>query len=93
MNKLRGPIAPIRLAIIKQAFDKLDADLNGKITLEEIAKVYNAKKHPQVIKGYKTEKEIFMEFVGMWDQNGDAIITLDEFNEYYKVSNIPLSLY
>ena len=79
------------MAVIKQAFDKLDADLNGKITLEEIAKVYNAKRHPEVIKGYKTEKEIFMQFVGMWDQNGDAIITLDEFNEYYKVSSQRIS--
>ena len=45
------------------AYKKLDKDSNGLITIADIKGVYNAKKHPDVIQGKKTEDEILMQFL------------------------------
>lgn len=37
------------------AFKKLDANGNGEITLDDVKKFYNAKNHPDVKAGKKTE--------------------------------------
>ena len=50
-----------------------------------MVRVFDASRHPEVIKGYKTEKEIFFEFVKMWDKDDDGVITKEEFYEYFKV--------
>ena len=60
--------------------------------MEEIKEVYNAKKHPDVQNGKKTEDEVLMEFIETFEAtynylNGDQSdgkITIDEFMEYYE---------
>lgn len=82
---LRGPLNDRRKALISQAFAILDNTGDGRVTLADIEKVYNAREHPEVIAGKKTEKEVLQEFLQQWDKNdGDGIVTPDEFLEYYR---------
>ncbi len=74
-----------RLDSIEQAWGKLDAEGKGQISLEQLVTAYDARKHPAVLKGYCTDREIFDEFVKMWDKDSDGIVTKTEFVEYFKV--------
>jgi Ca2+-binding EF-hand superfamily protein len=52
---IRGDMNPAREAIVMQAFNKLDKDKGGWIDVNDIRGVYNARKHPDVLQGKKTE--------------------------------------
>ena len=54
------------------------------MTLDEIARIYDASQHPDVASGRKTEEEVLQEFMSMWDKEKDGIITFEEFKEYYE---------
>ena len=56
LRAIRGPLNQNRKKIVAQAFKKLDKDGSGYIELNDIKGVYNAKKHPEVIAGKKTEE-------------------------------------
>jgi Ca2+-binding EF-hand superfamily protein len=45
-----------RKKFVAQAFKKLDKDGSGSIDINDIKGVYNAKKHPDVVSGKKTEE-------------------------------------
>jgi hypothetical protein len=51
---LRGDLNEFRTGFIKQAYDKLDVNKDGKVTLDDIAKLYDVSKHPDVISGKAT---------------------------------------
>jgi Ca2+-binding EF-hand superfamily protein len=74
------------------AFSKLDKDGSGIVDGEEIASVYNASKHPDVIAKRKTEKQVLMEFLDTFDVGGihDGKVTFEEFLNYY--ANIGASI-
>ena len=58
---LRGVVGTMnqqRQQIVQRAFQKLDADLSGNITLSDVKRFYDAKNHPDVRAGKKTEDEI-----------------------------------
>ena len=46
-----------------QAFDRIDKDKSGFVDMQDIKGVYNAKRHPDVIQGKKTEEDVLMEFL------------------------------
>lgn len=53
--------------------------------LDDIATLYDASKHPDVIDGKKTPEDVFMEFMSMWDtQEADGVVTFAEFCDYYE---------
>jgi Ca2+-binding EF-hand superfamily protein len=60
---IRGDLTPVRLALVKKAFQKLDRDGSGFVDINDIKDVYNATKHPDVLSGKKTENQIFTEFL------------------------------
>lgn len=71
--------------MIGKAYAKLDKNGDGQVTLEDVAKIYDASQHPEVLSGKKSEEEVYMEFMSLWDtQERDGIVTLAEFQEYYK---------
>ena len=43
MRSVVGEMNPIRKALVKRAFDKLDANKNGVIEIDDIKAVYNGK--------------------------------------------------
>jgi len=55
MAAVTGELNPIRREIVIKAFNKLDRDGSGVIDMRDIEGVYNAKQHPDVKAGRKTE--------------------------------------
>lgn len=50
-----------------KAFQKFDRDGSGVIDINDLKGVYNAKNHPDVINGKKTEEEILGEFLDTFE--------------------------
>ena len=92
MQLLRDPLSPRRAALVATAFAVLDKDGNGMVDITEVADVYHASKHPEVIAGIKTENEVLREFLDTFDVGGevDGKVTKDEFVNYY--ANISASI-
>lgn len=98
LREIRGDMNNFRKGFVDQAFNKLDTDKSGVIEFHEIASIYNCSKHPDVISGKKTEKEVYQEFMTTFQihselkgkgKNDDSI-TREEFQEYYE--NISASI-
>jgi len=84
IRSIRGEPNAARKAVIRQAYNKLDVNKDGKVTLEDVSKIYNVQGHPEVVSGRKSQEQVFVEFMSLWDtQKKDAIVTFDEFVEYY----------
>lgn len=78
-------MSPARCDMVKKAYGKLDVNGDGCVRLDDIAKLYDASCHPDVISGKKEESDLYMEFMSLWDtQVKDGIVTWDEFLSYYK---------
>jgi Ca2+-binding EF-hand superfamily protein len=85
MRFIRGELNAFRKNLINQAYGKLDVNKDGLVKLDDIAEIYDASKHPDVMDGKKTENEVFLEFMEKWDtQEKDGIITISEFYDYFK---------
>lgn len=88
-----------RVALVQRAYGKLDKNGNGVVELEDIKNIYNAKHHPDVKLGKKTEEEVLIEFIDTFEMHysllhpgvrGDKVISFDEFVEYY--NNVSMSI-
>jgi len=92
MRGLRGPMNKFRTNLVSQAFEKIDKDGSGILDIDDIRDTYNAKKHPDVKDGKKTEEEVLGEFLDTFEThhaiNGGGVrdrrVTWEEFLEYYK---------
>ena len=87
------PISPNRKLIIQKLYDNFNKDNNGKVSINEIKMSFNARRHPDVISGKKSEGEIFGQFLdniesyreylenmkGVYDNN----MNLEEFINFY----------
>jgi len=49
IRALRGDLSPARIACIRQAYDKLDVNHDGSVTLDDVAKLYDVSMHPDVV--------------------------------------------
>ena len=99
---IKGPMSPFRREIAKKAFNKVDVNGNGVLELDDVRQTYNAKNHPEVRKGRKSEQEVLQEFLDTFEahnelskkdsksKKGDHIVTLNEFQDYY--SNVSASI-
>lgn len=77
LRGVRGEMNHFRRNICEKAFKIMDKDKSGVLNLEDIKGVYNAKKHPDVIQGKRTEDDVLGEF-------------LDTFELHYSMTvNIP----
>ena len=98
LRTIRGDMNDSRKNLVNQAFNKLDINGNGEISFDELQAKYNAKNHPEVLSGRKTEDEILKEFMDTFQDTynylcgteTDNIITLEEFMEYYE--NISMTI-
>lgn len=74
-----------RLEAVKKAYAKLDVNKDGSVKLDDIAQNFDATQHPDVLSGQRTETDLFMEFMSLWDtQVKDGIVTFEEFSDYYR---------
>ena len=97
LHRVRGPMNEGRKRLVERAFQKLDKNGNGVVELDDIRGVYNAKSHPDVRAGKKTEDEVLGEFLDTFEMHHsvfvpstqvggtgrDQSVTMDEFLEYY----------
>ena len=58
MMAVTGELSQIRREIVSKAFKKFDRDGSGVVDMRDIEGVYNAKLHPDVKDGRKTEQEV-----------------------------------
>ena len=74
-----------RKALVQQAFNILDTDRSGYITVDEMLEKYDFSFHPEVKTGKKTVQQAMREFMCQWDdKDGDGTVSYDEFEDYYK---------
>lgn len=81
-----------RRLLIKLAFDVMDEDGSGEITIADIKRKYNVKMHPDFISGAKSEDEILGEYLSKFEGDGgvrDGRVTLLEFESYYDKVRAP----
>lgn len=60
---MQGDLNERRTAVIRQAYDKLDVNKDGQVRLEDVAQLYDASMHPDVLNGKKSPDDIFREFM------------------------------
>lgn len=80
-----GKLNTKRKALIGEAFKVLDQTGDGKVDMEDLVGTFNAKSHPDVASGKRSEEDVMLDFMGQWDTlEKDGIVTREEFEEYYK---------
>jgi len=98
LRGVRGGMNEFRLALAKRAFGIMDKDGSGVLDLDDIRQSYNAKHHPDVKAGKKTEDEILYEFLDTFEAHHsdnkedarDGRVSVDEWIEYY--NNVSMSI-
>lgn len=98
LRTVRGNMNDFRRKLCLQAFKIMDKDGSGCLTIDDIKGTYNAKFHPEVKSGKKTEDEVFLEFLETFEATYDQLsglqkdgkITVDEWMEYYE--NVSMSI-
>ena len=87
LRVVKGPMNKKRVALVKRAYKKLDRDGSGEVDYNDIKDTYNASRHPAVLEGRKTERQILEEFLATFEMAlsgvADGIVTEEEFLVYY----------
>lgn len=82
---IRGDLNDRRKKLVRMAFDRLDKDKSGSVTVDELMEVYDVSWNPEVKAGKKTPKEAMKDFMAQWDRlDQDGVVTPEEFEDYYK---------
>ena len=89
LNIIKGESSQFRKNIIINKFYEMESSKRGIIETGVLLKIFNAKNHPEVLLGRKSENEIFNEFIYTFDifkklYNLSSVITVNDFVEYYK---------
>ena len=98
LRGVRGEMNEFRANLARQAFKVMDKDGSEIIDINDIRQRYNAKMHPDVKSGKKTEDEILYEFIDTFEAHHsdnkedvrDHRVTIDEWLEYY--NNVSMSI-
>jgi Ca2+-binding EF-hand superfamily protein len=85
LQGVRNPLTERRLKLVHLAFSHLDKDGTGIVDAEEVASLYDASKHPDVIAGRRTSTDVLTELLDTFDVGGvhDGKVTREEFVNYY----------
>lgn len=67
LRALRGELSASRVSFIRLAYNKLDINGDGQVSLDDVARIYDVSQHPDVMDGKKTPEEAYREFMSMWD--------------------------
>lgn len=85
LRAIRGDMNDRRTEMVHMAYKVLDKSGDGLVTLEDIMAAYDASFHPDFQSGRKTEEEVMLEFMQVWETHKkDGIVTIEEFEDYYK---------
>lgn len=82
---MRGEMSTRRTEFVHKAFELLDHNGNGKVSLDELFSKYDTTKHPDVMSGKLTPDQAIQLFARQWKSgNPDGVITKQEFETYYQ---------
>ena len=91
LSELIGDLNEKRKNVVISAFNKLDLDKSGIVELNEVKTLFNTKNNPLVLKGEKTEEEIYSEFIETFQTHHNITsgiknkrVSLNEFINYYR---------
>ena len=85
MRAIRGDLNARRLNMVHMAYKVLDKDGSGQVTIKDVEMAYDVSFHPDFVSGAKNKDEILREFMTVWETHKkDAIVTIEEFEDYYK---------
>jgi hypothetical protein len=91
LSELIGDSNKKRKNVVISAFNKLDLDKSEIVELNEVKTLFNTKNNPLVLKGEKTEEEIYSEFIETFPSHHNITsgirnkrVTLNEFINYYR---------
>ncbi len=98
LRGVRGSMNDFRRGLAMKAFAIMDKDGSGQLEIDDIRQRYNAKMHPDVKAGKKTEDEILYQFIDTFEQHHseckddarDGTVTKGEWIEYY--NNVSMSV-
>lgn len=87
---LKGMAPPLndrRLRLVRRAFDLLDVDGSGELTVADLAEKFAVADHPDVRRGKARPEDVLEEFLGGFEGaragDGDGKVSWDEFADYY----------
>ncbi|EFJ48516.1 hypothetical protein VOLCADRAFT_120868 [Volvox carteri f. nagariensis] len=88
LEGLRGELSERRLDMVKRCFKVLDTTGDGKVSLADLERRYDASRHPDVIAGVKSQRMVLLEFLGVFESagggaKGDGQVDFNEFKTYY----------
>ena len=69
LRNIRGEMNSFRKSIAMKAYKIMDSDKSGQLDINDIRQTYNAKQHPDVKAGKKTEDEILGEFLDTFEDH------------------------
>jgi Ca2+-binding EF-hand superfamily protein len=84
LYQMAPPLSEERIKWINKAFDKLDVDGSGQVAIQDVQAVHNPKSSELVRMGKTTANAIFANLLRSYDEDGDGLITRDEFIDYYR---------
>lgn len=80
----RGPMSTARKLVVHEAFQKIDLDRDGVVTMAELKTKYDVSRHPKVVSGEMSVDEVLRDFSSDWDiHDKNGKITFAEFADYY----------
>lgn len=84
LQVVRGPMNTQRKLVVHEAFEKLDLDRDGFVTLAELRAKYDVSRHPKVRSGEMSVEECLKDFSADWDvHDKNGKISFAEFCDYY----------
>ncbi|XP_072124237.1 calcyphosin-2 isoform X3 [Mobula birostris] len=81
-----GEMNEFRKAFVRKAYMKLDPNKTGSISVNDISKFYNPKKHPKVLSGESSELQVCSAFLDTLQEYcaSPNEVTYCEFESYYE---------
>lgn len=79
--------------MVQRAFAKLDRNSSGQVDFNDVCELYDAKRHPAVIEGRKTERQALEEFLMTFElhtNKQEGSVSLQEFIDYF--TNVSASI-
>ncbi|GMH53803.1 hypothetical protein TrRE_jg141, partial [Triparma retinervis] len=82
---LQGDMKRRRKVIVRMAYNILDSDGSGSVTVSDIRSLYDCSQHPLVASGEMTTDEALAMVLSTYEQGvSDGVVTFQEFLEYYR---------
>ena len=82
----RDELTPRRMVMVNKAFQMMDRDGSGQLSISDIASIYDVSMNPEFLEGRKTRDEILGDFLNNFDGargNNDGVVTKQEWDDYY----------